>query len=74
MMSVAESVRLNYELEVYCVSRLCDVVWSKFSILPCFVLEEVVAVKAQAGVVRKEREPSSQADLFLMRVNTNLLH
>jgi hypothetical protein len=74
MMGVAGSVRLTYELQVYCRSRLCGVVGSNVVFLPCFVLGEAVAVKAQAGVVRKERESSSQARLFLMRAGAKPLH
>ena len=58
VMDVASSVRLRDELEVYCVSRLCCYVGSNIVILPCFVLREAVAVKAQAGAVRKERKSS----------------
>lgn len=61
MMDVAGYVRLRDKLEVYCASRLCGVVLSIVSILPLFVFfGEVVAVEAQAGVVRKERKSSSR--------------
>ena len=74
MMGVASSVRLTYGFKIYYVSRLRGVVGLQVVILPCFVSEEVVAVKAQAGVVRKEQKSSSQADLFLMRANATPLH
>ena len=64
MMDIAGCLRLSDKLEVYCVSRLCGVVMSIVSILPCFVFGEVFAVKAQAGVVRKERKSSSQSRPF----------
>lgn len=70
-MDVASSVRLRDELEVYCVSRLCGFVGSNVTVLPCFVLEEVVAVKAEAGVVRKERK-SSRSFLMHQRNATSL--
>ena len=63
-MGVASSVRLRDKLEMYCVSRLCGFFGTNVVILPFFVLEEVVAVKAQAGVVRKERKSSRS---FLVR-------
>lgn len=63
-MGVAGYVRLCDKLEVYCVSRLCDVDMSVVSILSCFVFGEVVAVEAQAGVARKERKSSSQSRPF----------
>lgn len=70
-MDVAGSVRLCYELKLYCVSRLCCYVGSNIVILPCFVLREAVAVKAQAGAVRKERK-SSRLFLTYQRKVTSL--
>ena len=69
-MDVASSVGLCDELEVYCVSRLCGVVGPNVLIFAVFVFSEVVAVKAEAGVVRKERKSSRS---FLMR-QRNPLH
>ena len=62
-MDVASSVRLRDEHEVYYVRRLCDVTGSNVVILPCFVLEEIVAVQAQAHAVRKERKSSRSFEM-----------